>query len=69
MQPPLWRKSSFSDSDGNGGGDCAEVTVLPDGRVGLRDSKHPEAGHLTFTRTEMAAWLEGVKAREFDDLC
>lgn len=66
MQTPRWRKSSFS---ANTNGDCVEVTILPDEQIGLRDSKHPEAGHLTFTRAEMAAWINGAKAGEFDDLC
>jgi hypothetical protein len=35
----LWRKSSFSASDAN----CVEVAF----RTGVRDSKNPDAGHLT----------------------
>jgi len=27
------------------------------------------ATHFTFTRAEMAAWIKGVKAGEFDDFC
>lgn len=38
------------------------------GGSGVRDSKHPDAGYLVFTRAEMAAWISGVKAGEFDDL-
>lgn len=68
MSTRHWRKSTFS-TDNSGVEDCVEVTTLPDGRIGLRDSKHPEAGHLTFTRTEMAAWLQAAQAGEFDDLC
>lgn len=65
MQDLAWRKSSFS---GTGGGDCVELAPLPGGGVALRDSKHPEAGHLTFTRAELAAWIAGARAGEFDDL-
>lgn len=36
-------KRSFSAS---GDGDCIEVMALLDGQVGLRDSKHPEAGEF-----------------------
>ncbi|WP_007024563.1 DUF397 domain-containing protein [Saccharomonospora iraqiensis] len=63
-----WRKSSFSGGGGNGGADCVEVAPTPDGRIAVRDSKHPEAGALLFTRAEMAAWVEGCRAGEFDDL-
>jgi hypothetical protein len=63
-----WRKSSFSTGGSNGGGDCVETAALPDGRIAVRNSKDPEAGTVFFTRTEIAAWLKGVKAGEFDDL-
>lgn len=68
MSTQHWRKSSFS-TDGNGGTNCVKVTVLPDGKIGLRGSKHPEVAHSTFTRAEMTAWIKGVKAGEFDNLC
>jgi hypothetical protein len=63
-----WRKSSFSTGGSNGGGDCVEAAALPDGRIAVRNSNHPESGTVFFTRTEIAAWLKGVKAGEFDDL-
>ena len=34
----------------------------------LRDSKDPKAGHLTFTRTELAALVAAARAGELDDL-
>jgi hypothetical protein len=63
-----WRKSSFSGGGGNGGADCVEVASLPDGRVAVRNSKHPDAGTVLFTPSEMDAWIKGCKAGEFDDL-
>lgn len=57
-----WRKSSFSPAN-----NCVEVAVLPDA-IAVRNSNHPDAGTLTFTRDEMAAWIDGCKAGEFDDL-
>lgn len=63
-----WRKSSFSTGGSSGGGDCVEAAALPDGRIAVRNSKHPEAGVVFFTRAEIDAWLKGVKAGEFDDL-
>jgi hypothetical protein len=62
-----WRTSSFS----NGldpYSTCVEVAALPDGRVAVRNSNHPDAGTVLFTRAEMHAWVKGVKAGEFDDL-
>jgi hypothetical protein len=63
-----WRKSSFSGSGDKGGGDCVEVASLADGTIALRNSNHPEAGAVSFTRAEIAAWIKGCKAGEFDDL-
>ncbi|MGH3710879.1 MAG: DUF397 domain-containing protein [Pseudonocardiaceae bacterium] len=34
----------------------------------MRNSNHPDKGAVLFTRAELAAWLTGVKAGEFDDL-
>jgi hypothetical protein len=59
-----WRKSTAS----TGNGECVELAALPDGTVGVRDSKDPDGHVLTFTRAEMRAWLHGVRAGEFDDL-
>lgn len=59
-----WRKSSYSGNNGN----CVEVATLAHGRVAVRNSNHPDAGTVIFTHAEMAAFINGVKAREFDDL-
>lgn len=58
-----WRKSSFS-----GEGNCVEMAVLPDGSIGMRNSKHPMRGVAVFTRSEIDAFLQGAKAGEFDDM-
>ncbi|AOS63310.1 DUF397 domain-containing protein [Actinoalloteichus hymeniacidonis] len=63
-----WRKSSFSGGGGTGGGNCVEAAALPDGRIAIRNSKNPDDGTAYFTRTEIHAWLQGIKAGEFDDL-
>jgi Domain of unknown function (DUF397) len=57
-----WRKSSFSAV-----GECVEVAVLDDGRIGVRDSKDPGGGMLAFTRAEIDAFVKGAQAGEFDD--
>jgi hypothetical protein len=41
---------------------------LPDGRIAVRNSNHPDDGLVLVTRAEMNAWINGVKAGEFDKL-
>ena len=59
----VWRTSSFSGANGN----CVEVAETNDG-VLVRNSNHPGEGTVAFTRAELAAWIDGCKAGEFDDL-
>jgi hypothetical protein len=55
-----WRKASASASS-----NCVEVAMTPDA-IYVRDSKAPNAGMLTFTKSEWAAFLTGVGMGEFD---
>lgn len=57
-----WRKSSYS-----GDGNCVEAAAVPDG-IAVRDSKDRNGAVLVFTEAEMMAFVEGVKAGEFDHL-
>jgi hypothetical protein len=59
-----WRTNSFSGNNGT----CVEVAALPDSRIAVRNSNHPEDGLVLFTRAEIHAWISGVKAGEFDGL-
>jgi hypothetical protein len=59
-----WRKAAAS----SGNGACVELAAAPTGAVYMRDSKDPQGGRLTFTRREIAAFLDGAKCGEFDDL-
>ncbi|MFC0041331.1 DUF397 domain-containing protein [Actinomadura rayongensis] len=53
-----WRKSSRSEGSRNGA--CVELAGLS-GFVGVRDSKDPDAGHLTLAPETFAALLARVK--------
>jgi hypothetical protein len=59
-----WRKSSASNPTGN----CVELAELGSGRIAVRNSRHPSGPVLVYTRAELAAFLSGVRAGEFDDL-
>jgi hypothetical protein len=58
-----WRKSSYSVGTQN----CVELADNGDALL-VRDSKHPTGGHLSFTRSELAALVAAAKVGELDDL-
>lgn len=60
----VWRKASASASNGQ----CVELMRLPSGDILMRNSRVPDGELLVFTRPEIAAFLEGARAGEFDDL-
>ncbi|WP_329519111.1 DUF397 domain-containing protein [Spirillospora sp. NBC_01491] len=60
-----WRKSSHSGGGGSGGQECVEVAQLAT-RVALRDSKAPDAGHLTLTPGTFTELLARMKRGELD---
>jgi predicted secreted Zn-dependent protease len=57
-----WRRASFC-----GGGECVEVGQR-DGLIVMRDSKEPGGNSLRYTSEEWRAFVDGVKAGEFDHL-
>ena len=57
-----WVKSSLSFANGN----CVEVAGLPDGEIGVRNSREPDGPVLRFTSDEWNAFLGGVRLGEFD---
>jgi len=52
-----WRKSSYSNSQGN----CVEVSALADGSVAVRNSRDPQGPALLYTRAEITALIAAVK--------
>ena len=64
LGPVVWRKSRAS----NPSGDCIEVAALTSGAVAVRNSRDPRGPALVYTRAEIAAFIHGAKAGEFDDL-
>lgn len=58
-----WRKSSFSSGSG---GNCVEVAKLPDGGTAVRHSKDPDGPTIAYSANEWKAFLEGVRAGEFE---
>jgi hypothetical protein len=60
---PTWVKSSLSFANGN----CVEVSDLPGGTVGVRNSRDRDGAVLRFTPDEWHAFIGGVHQGEFDD--
>jgi hypothetical protein len=58
-----WVKSRYSNAEGN----CVEVARV-DGGVAMRNSRDPDGPALVYTNAEVAAFVAGAKAGEFDDL-
>lgn len=64
LEGAVWRKSHYSNPSGN----CVEVAELPDGGIAIRNSRYPAGPALIYTRTEVAAFLRGAKAGDFDSM-
>ena len=57
----IWRKSSYS---GSNGGNCVEVAMLSEHCRAVRDSKDPHGPNLTFSREAWRAFTNCVKRGE-----
>jgi len=59
-----WRKSAHSNPSGN----CVELARLPAGQVAVRNSRHPRGPVLICAPDEIAAFIQGAKDGQFDQL-
>ncbi|TLG11502.1 DUF397 domain-containing protein [Nocardia cyriacigeorgica] len=57
-----WFKSSHS----QGAGECVEVAFLDIDLIGVRDSKNPAGGVLTFAPAAWQAFTTGIANGRFD---
>jgi len=57
-----WRKSTRSGPDGN----CVEARIVDGSIIETRDSKDKDGPVHRFTLAEWYAFIDGVKAGEFD---
>ncbi|HEY5989056.1 MAG TPA: DUF397 domain-containing protein [Streptosporangiaceae bacterium] len=57
-----WRKATASDANSG----CVEVAFLPDGRVGVRDSKNRSIPALALSARAWTSFLANAKAGQFD---
>jgi hypothetical protein len=59
----MWRRASYCASN-----ECLEV-ARQDDLILLRDSKEASGSVLRYAPEEWLAFVRGIKAGEFDDLC
>ncbi|MFI9051546.1 DUF397 domain-containing protein [Streptomyces sp. NPDC053427] len=64
IEAVTWVKAKASDPYH----DCVEIARLDDGEVAVRNSRFPDGPALVFTRSEVAAFLDGARKGEFDGL-
>jgi hypothetical protein len=59
---PRWFTSSFSGGNGNG---CVEVAFLPDGSVGVRDTKDRTRPAHRYSAATWSAFVADTRAGRF----
>ena len=63
MSDPIWRKSSYSGTQG----ECVEVAGAGDS-LAVRNSNHPDAGTIVLAAGAASSWVRAIRAGEYDDL-
>jgi hypothetical protein len=65
LPPVAWQKSQRSNPSGN----CVELAMLPGGEeIAMRNSRDPDGPALIYTSAEIAAFVQGAKEGDFDNL-
>ncbi|WP_424640585.1 DUF397 domain-containing protein [Embleya sp. AB8] len=59
-----WVKSAASSATGQ----CVELGVIAGGGIAVRNSRDPQGPALVYTTAEIAMFVAGAKAGEFDRL-
>ena len=59
-----WRKATASNWQGN----CVELAELASGEIAVRNSRMPAGPTIVYTRAEIAAFIDGARKGEFDDM-
>jgi hypothetical protein len=64
LPPVTWQKSRRSNPSGN----CVELAELPGGGIAIRNSRDPDGPVLIYTLDEIAAFINGARDGDFDNL-
>jgi hypothetical protein len=59
-----WVKASASDAIN----DCVELARVSENEIALRNSRYPDGPALLFTRSEVAAFIDGASKGEFNGM-
>jgi hypothetical protein len=67
LRPPTLGNLSWRVARNCNGGNCIRVAPSAD-MIVIGDSKNPDGPLLSYSRAEWAAFVEGVRQGDFDDL-
>ncbi|MFH0246211.1 DUF397 domain-containing protein [Streptomyces sp. HK10] len=64
MTGALWVKATASDALN----DCVELARVGENEIAVRNSRFPGGPALVFTRSEVAAFIDGASKGEFNEM-